>query len=95
MANKKISELTVLTTPVSTDPLAIVNNGETKQISIGNISVFVNSNNLANLGFIIRPRPIEQNVTLPEDSDVLYFGPLMMGVGYNLTIPNTTTLTIQ
>ena len=95
MANKKISELPILTTPVSNDPLAIVNNGTTKQISIGNLSIFVNANSNANLGFIIRPRPIEQNVLLPENSDVLYFGPLTMGIGYTLTIPTTTTLTIQ
>jgi hypothetical protein len=95
MANKRISELPVLTTPESANPMAIVNGGETKQISLANLSDFINSNSVANLGFIVRPRPILQNVLLPEDSDVLYFGPLMMGVGYTLTVPITTTLTIE
>jgi hypothetical protein len=43
---------------------------------------------------VIRPRPIQQNVFLPEDSDVLYFGPLEMGSGYTITIPVGSTLEI-
>jgi hypothetical protein len=89
MANKKISELNVNLTPTYADLLPIVNQNETKQISLNNIA------NAINLGFIVRPRPINQNVTLPEDSDILYFGPLQVGLNYNITIPITTNLTIQ
>ena len=94
MPNKKISQLNVNTNPTFTDALPIVNSGETKQISLSGLTSYVNSYSLSNLGFIIRPRPIEQNVLLPENSDVLYFGPLTIGVGYTISIPITTTLTI-
>ena len=93
MPNKKISQLNVNTTPSFIDVLPIVSSGETKQISLSGITDFVNSYSLSNLGFIIKPKPIKQDVILPEDSDVLYFGPLNMGDN-NLTIPLTTTLTI-
>ena len=95
MPNKKISQLTVNSNPTFTDALPIVNENETKQISLSGVTSFVNSYSLSNLGFIIRPRPIEQNILLPENSDVLYFGPLQMGAGYTISIPITTTLTIQ
>ena len=95
MPNKKISQLNVNTNPTFSDALAIVNAGETKQISLSATTNYINSYSLSNLGFIIRPRPIELNVLLPENSDVLYFGPIQIGIGYNLTIPITTTLTIQ
>lgn len=89
MPNKKISELNVNTKPTSLDVLPIVNAGETKQITLNNLS------NAMNLGFIVRPRPIEIDVVLPENSDILYFGPIHMGVGYVLSVPLSTTLTIQ
>ena len=95
MPNKKISQLNVNTTPTFTDALPIVNGGETKQISLSGVTNFVNSYSLSNLGFVIRPRPIQQNVLLPDNSDVLYFGPLQIGIGYTITVPITTTLTIQ
>lgn len=94
MPNKKISQLNVNTNPTFADALPIVNGGETKQISLSGLTNFVNSYSLSNLGFIIRPRPISQNVLLPEDSDILYIGPLQIGVGYSVSIPITTTLTI-
>ncbi len=92
MPNKKISQLNINTNPTFTDALPIVNGGETKQISLSGVTNFVNSYSLSNLGFVIRPRPIQQNVLLPEDSDVLYFGPLQMGDGYTITIPVGSTL---
>ena len=94
MPNKKISQLNVNTNPTFLDALPIVNNNETKQISLSGLTNFVNSYSLSNLGFIIRPRPINQNVLLPENSDILYFGPLQMGTGCTITITITTTLTI-
>jgi hypothetical protein len=94
MPNKKISQLAVNTNPTFSDALPIVNDNETKQISLSGLTSFVNYYSLSNLGFIIRPRPIEQNVLLPEYSDILYYGPLQIGSGYQLAIPITTTLTI-
>jgi hypothetical protein len=95
MPNKKISQLNVNTNPTFTDALPIVNGGETKQISLSGLTNYVNSYSLSNLGFVIRPRPIQQNVLLPDNSDILYFGPLQIGIGYTITVPITTTLTIQ
>jgi len=40
MTDKKISELTELTTPTTNDLLAIVNSGETKKIQHGNLAFF-------------------------------------------------------
>jgi hypothetical protein len=37
---------------------------------------------------------INQNVVLPLNSTVTYPSPLTMGLGYTLTIPSNTTLTI-
>ena len=39
MADKKISQLTELTSPLSGDTLPIVNNGETKRITVANLAV--------------------------------------------------------
>jgi len=94
MANKKISELNYNSNPTPNDALPIVNSGETKQIHLSGLTDYVNSKSLSNLGFIIKPRPIDEDITLPVESDVLYFSPLNMGIGYTLTIPLTTTLTI-
>ena len=93
MPNKKISQLNYNTAPTLGDVIPIVNSGETKQISVSDLGSLINSYDLADLGFIIRPRPINQDVLLPENTDVLYFGPLNMGSGI-LTVPITTTLTI-
>ena len=89
MANKKITELNINTNPQYSDLIPIVNQNETKKISLNNLA------NAINLGFIVRPRPITQDVVLPENSDVLYFGPLQININNSLTIPITTTLTIQ
>lgn len=52
--------------------------------------------NLSDLGFVVTPvtQVINYNITLPENSNVTYPSPLIMGVGYTLTVPVTTTLTI-
>lgn len=93
MPNKKISQLNYDTSPTLDDLVPIVNSGETKQITVRDLGELINSYDLANLGFVIRPRPINQDVLLPDNSDVLYFDILHLGTG-TLTIPNTTTLTI-
>jgi hypothetical protein len=38
--------------------------------------------------------PINSNVLLPDNSNVEYTGPLVMGLGYSITVPLGTTLTI-
>jgi hypothetical protein len=93
MPNKKISQLNINTSPTPLDALPIDNNGETKQIFLSGLTEYVNSDNLANLGFIVRPRPINKDVILPDNSDVVYIGTLDMGNGA-ITIPNGSTLTI-
>jgi len=93
MPNKKISQLNYNTNPTPEDLIPIVNSGETKQISVNDLGGLINSYDLADLGFIIRPKPINKDVLLLENTDVLYFGPLNMGSGV-LTVPTTTTLTI-
>ena len=97
MPNKKISQLNINTNPTPLDVLPIDNNGETKQISLSGLSGYIygsNPNTLASLGFIVRPRPINQDVTLPENSDVVYIGTVDMGSGTTLNIPISSTLTI-
>lgn len=93
MPNKKISQLSYNTNPTLEDLMPIVNSGETKQISVRGLADIINPYDITDLGFIIRPRPINRDVLLPENSDVLYFDILHLGTG-TLTIPNTTTLTI-
>lgn len=93
MPNKKITQLKYNTSPTLEDVMPIVNSGETKQISVRDLADIINPYDIADLGFIIRPRPINRDVLLPENSDILYFGPLNMGSG-TLTVPITTTLTI-
>lgn len=38
--------------------------------------------------------PITSNIILPDNSTLEYTGPLVMGLGYSITIPLGTTLTI-
>ena len=92
MANKRISQLPYNSSPTLADVLPIVNSGETKQISVGDLSTIM-SNSIADLGFIVRPLAIDKDVLLPENSNVLYFDVLNMGTG-TLTVPSSTTLTI-
>jgi hypothetical protein len=99
MANKKISALNVNTNPTMADVFPVVNNGVTKKISFSGLTEFIapyieTSSVLPLLGFIITPDSINQDVNLPEESTVRYFGPLTMGVGYSLNVPLTTTLII-
>ena len=60
----------------------------------------VGGNNLfsaSDLGFNITPKLsaiINQNVILPPNCDVTYPSPLIVGSGYSITIPSSTTLTI-
>ena len=93
MANKKISQLPYNSNPTLADVMPIVNSGETKQISVNDLAGIMNIDGVSNLGFIVRPKAIDKDVLLPENSEVLYFDVLNMGTG-TLTIPVSTTLTI-
>jgi hypothetical protein len=99
MPNKKITQLSFNTNPTLEDVLPLVNNGETKQITASRfadlISPYIQTVSvLPQLGFIITPDSINQDVELPVESTVRYFGPLTIGNGYVLTVPETTTLII-
>jgi hypothetical protein len=99
MANKKISALNVNTNPTMDDVFPVVNNGETKKLSLSGLTDFIapyieEFSVLPVIGFIVSPNSINQDVNLPEESTVRYFGPLTMGSGYNLNVPLTTTLII-
>jgi hypothetical protein len=55
------------------------------------------SQSVSDLGFVVTPKVsavINQNVILPENSNVTYPSPLTIGDGYTITVPSTTTLTI-
>lgn len=99
MANKKISALNVNTNPTMGDVFPVVNNGETKKISFSGLTELIapyieTSSVLPVLGFIITPDSINQDIDLPEESTVRYFGPITMGLTYTLNVPTTTQLII-
>lgn len=99
MANKKITQLNYNTTPTMDDLFPAVNAGETKKLSFSGLTELIapyieTSSVLPEIGFIITPDSINQDVNLPEESTVRYFGPLTMGVGYTLNVPLTTSLII-
>lgn len=79
---------------VTTDGVAILGNG------LNGNPITINpdySYSLSDLGFDITPNPtkiINQNVVLPDDTNVTYPSPLVFGGGYSITIPTNTTLTI-
>lgn len=51
------------------------------------------SSSIASNGFRLIG-PINSNIILPDNSNVEYTGPLVMGLGYSITVPLWTTLTI-
>lgn len=53
---------------------------------------YTGSTSLPELGFNITPNEITQDITLPDDSTVYYYGELNIASGYTLTIPSGTTL---
>lgn len=99
MPNKKITELNYNTNPTLQDVFPVVNSGETKQLSLSGltelISPYIDANSdFSQLGFIVTPNTIEQDVNLPEDSTIRYFGPLTMGSGNTINVPTSSTLII-
>jgi hypothetical protein len=51
------------------------------------------SSSIASNGFRLIG-PINSNIILPDNSILEYTGPLVMGLGYSITVPLGTTLTI-
>lgn len=52
-----------------------------------------NTNSISTNGFRLIG-PINSNIILPDNSILEYTGPLIMGLGYSITVPLGTTLTI-
>lgn len=59
-----------------------------EDISGGSAQAAIASNGFKVIG------AINSDVLLPENSNVQYTGPLVMGLGYSITVPLGTTLTI-
>ena len=68
MTNKKISELTELVTPSSTDIVPIVSAGETKKITVGNL---IGDKYVRTTRFAIISSGTSGSVTLPSNSEVV------------------------
>jgi hypothetical protein len=94
--NKRINQFNTDTNLTGNELILIMDNGITKNMELTNVKDFVLSgeSTLSNLGFIITPEIINQDVELPDNSTVYYNGPLEIASGYTLTVPTGTTLVI-
>lgn len=92
--NKRINQFDTDVVLTGNELILIMCDGVTKNMELSNVKDFVLSGEttLSNLGFIIVPGIINQDVVLPDDSIVYHYGDLEMGSGYTLTIPSGTTL---
>jgi hypothetical protein len=59
-----------------------------EDISGGSNQTSISSNGFKVIG------AINSDILLPDNSNVQYTGPLVMGLGYSITVPLGTTLTI-
>lgn len=93
---KKINQFNLDSNLTGNELILTMDNGITKNMMLDNVKDFIlnNDNDLTDLGFITSPNTITQDITLPEDSNVYYYGDLSIASGYTLTIPSGTTLTI-
>jgi hypothetical protein len=94
--NKRINQFNTDVILTGEELILIMDNGVTKNMELTNVKDFVLSgeSTLSNLGFIITPEVINQDVELPDNSTVYYNGVLEIGSGYTLTIPSGTTLVV-
>ncbi len=94
--NKRINQFSTDVNLTGEELILIMCSGVTKNMELTNVKDFVLSgeSTLSNLGFIITPEIINQDVELPDNSTVYYNGPLEIGSGYTLTVPTGTTLVI-
>jgi hypothetical protein len=93
-ANKRINQFNTDTNLTGNELILTMDNGVTKNMVLTNVKDYIldGFTTLPELGFITTPIEINQDITLPEDSIVYYFGDLIIGSGYTLTIPSGTTL---
>lgn len=84
MANKRISELVELTSPTSGDILPIVNAGETKKISYGNLAGSLRQDIVTTYGLFNQLEP-----STPISASIVEESLLGTGVG-TLTVPANT-----
>jgi hypothetical protein len=93
---KRINQFNLDSNLTGNELILTMDNGITKNMMLDNVKDFIlnNDNSLTDLGFITSPNTITQDITLPEDSNVYYYGDLSIASGYTLTIPSGTTLTI-
>ena len=94
--NKRINQFGTDIILTGEELILIMDNGVTKNMELTNVKDFVLSgeSTLSNLGFVITPEVINQDVELPDNSTVYYYGTLEIGSGYTLTVPSGTTLVI-
>jgi hypothetical protein len=93
---KRINQFNLDSNLTGNELILTMDDGITKNMMLDNVKDFIlnNDNDLTDLGFITSPNTITQDITLPEDSNVYYYGDLSIASGYTLTIPSGTTLTI-
>lgn len=94
--NKRINQFNTDIILTGNELILIMDNGVTKNMELTNVKDFVLSgeSTLSNLGFIITPEVINQDVELPDNSTVYYYGTLEIGSGYTLTVPSGTTFVV-
>jgi hypothetical protein len=94
--NKRINQFNTDSNLTGNELILMMEDGITKNMVLTTVKDFILSGESAysNLGFIIAPTEITQDVVLPDDSIVYYYGDLNIASGYTLTIPSGTTLEI-
>lgn len=97
MANKEIRQFNSLSAATGSELLLFMLSGVTKNMTLDVAKDYIfggYGGNLSYLGFNIIPNEISQDITLPENSTIYYYGDLNIASGYTLNIPTGTTLTL-
>lgn len=68
-------------------------NSQSEAYTLEDIATAAGGTGIEANGFTI-VGPLMANITLPENATVNFTGPLIMGAGYVLTVPTSTTLNI-
>lgn len=95
MANKEIRQFNPLSAATGNELLLFMLSGVTKNMTLDVAKDYIfggYGGNLSYLGFNIIPNEISQDITLPENSTIYYYGDLNIASGYTLTIPSGSTL---
>ena len=93
-ANKRINQFITDTNLTGSELVLMMDNGVTKNMVLTSVKDFIldGASSLPELGFITAPLVINQDITLPDNSIVYYYGDLTIASGYTMTIPSGTTL---